>query len=162
MWKLALFCGVPNFTLEIRKEIFENLLVLNPQGYSCHLRHVGSSSEPLLKMMARRPGDSVESVSDSWPGACEFDPRLRRTFFQAYFRLSPLQKHMKKVVGVFGKKSCAGTCVRKPKNTSVTDRHYMTLAVKVASNPNTTNQPKWWPLYANWPIVIRVTDITWR
>ena len=64
-----------------------------------------------------RPGDSVVSVSDSWPGGCEFDPRLRRTFFPAYFCLSPLQKHVRKVVGGFGKKSCVSTGVRKPGNT---------------------------------------------
>ena len=48
-----------------------------------------------------RPGGSVVSVSDSWPGGCEFDPRL---FFPAYFGLSPLQKYVRKVVGGFGKK----------------------------------------------------------
>ena len=56
--------------------------------------------------------------------------------------LSPLQKHVRKVVGGFGKKSCVSTGVRKPGNTlCVTDRHDMTLAVKMALNPNTTNQP---------------------
>ena len=88
-----------------------------------------------------RPGGTVVSVSDSLAGGCEFDPRLRRLFFPAYFRLSPLQKHVRKVVGGFGKKSCVSTGVRKPGNTlCVTDRHAMTLAVKVALNPNTTNQ----------------------
>ena len=61
------------------------------------------------------------------PGGCEFNPRLRRTFFPAYFRLSPLQKHVKKVVGGFGKKSRVSTGVRKPGNTYVL-------------NSNTTNQ----------------------
>ena len=37
---------------------------------------------------------------------------LRRTFFPAYFRLSPLQKHVGKVVGGFGKESCVTTGVR--------------------------------------------------
>ena len=64
-----------------------------------------------------RRGGSVVSVQDSCPGGCEFDPRLRQTFFQAYFRLSPLQKHVRKVVGGFGKKSCVSTGVRKPRNT---------------------------------------------
>ena len=64
-----------------------------------------------------RPGSSVESVSDSRPGGCEFDPRLRRLFFPAFFRLSPLQKHVRKVVGGFGKKSCVSAGVRKPGNT---------------------------------------------
>ena len=63
-------------------------------------------------------GGSVVSVSDSWPGGYEFDPRLRQTFFPAYFRLSPLQKHVRKVVGGFGKKSFVSTGVRQPGNTS--------------------------------------------
>ena len=48
---------------------------------------------------------------------CEFGPWLRPTFFPVYFRLSPLQKHVRKVVGGFGKKSCVSTGVRKPGNT---------------------------------------------
>ena len=48
-------------------------------------------------------GGLVVSVSDSWPGSCEFNPLLRRLFFLAYFCLSPLQKHVRKVVGGFGK-----------------------------------------------------------
>ena len=51
-----------------------------------------------------RPGGSVVSVSDSRPGGCECDPRVRRPFFfLAYFRLSPIQNHLRKVVGCFGK-----------------------------------------------------------
>ena len=63
------------------------------------------------------PDGSVVSLSESGPGGCEFDPRLRRTFSPAYFRLSPLQKHLRKVVGGFGKKSCVSTVLRKPGNT---------------------------------------------
>ena len=37
----------------------------------------------------------------------------------AYVCLSPLQKHVRKVVGGFGKKSCVSTGVRKPGNTCV-------------------------------------------
>ena len=36
---------------------------------------------------------------------------LRQLFFPAYFRLSPLQKHVRKVVGGFEKKSCVITGV---------------------------------------------------
>ena len=51
------------------------------------------------------------------------------------------QKHVRNVVGGFGKKSCISSGERKPGNTlSVTDRHDMTLAVKVALNPSSTNQ----------------------
>ena len=64
-----------------------------------------------------RLGGSVVSVSDSWPGGYEFDPQLRRLFFPAYFRLSPLQKCVRKVVGGFGKKSWISTGVGKPGNT---------------------------------------------
>ena len=70
-------------------------------------------------ILSRRPcpGGSVLSVSDSRPGGCEFEPRLRRLLFPAYFRLSPLQEHVRKVVGGFGRKSCVSTDVRKPGNT---------------------------------------------
>ena len=71
----------------------------------------------LTPVLKPRPGGSVVSVSDSRPGGCEFDPRLRRLFFPAYFHLSPLQKHVRKVVGDFGKKSSVSTGVRKPGNT---------------------------------------------
>ena len=48
---------------------------------------------------------------------CESDPRSMRTSFPAYFRLSPPQKHVRKVVGGFGRKGCVSTGVRKPGNT---------------------------------------------
>ena len=83
------------------------------------------------------PCSSVVSMSDSWPGVCEFDPRLWRTFFPAYFRLSPLQKHVRKVVSGFRKKSCVSSGVRKPGNTCA---HDMTLAVIEALNLITTKQ----------------------
>ena len=90
--------------------------------------------------MASRPGGSVVGVSDSLPDGREFDPRLRQLFFPVYFRLSPLQKHVRKVVGGFGKKSFVSSGVRKArKHICVTNRHNMTLAVQVALNPNTTN-----------------------
>ena len=51
------------------------------------------------------------------------------------------QKHVRKGVGGFGKKSCVSTswCEKARKHICVTDRHDMTLAVKVALNSNTTN-----------------------
>ena len=58
------------------------------------------------------PGDSVVSLSDALPGGCELYSPV-----EAHFRLSPLQKHMRKVVGGFGKKSCVSTGVRKSGNT---------------------------------------------
>ena len=59
------------------------------------------------------PGEHVRLVM----GGCEFNLWLRRTFFPAYFCLSPLQKHVRKVVGGFGENSCVSTGVRKPGNT---------------------------------------------
>ena len=64
-----------------------------------------------------RQGGSVMIMLDSRPVACEFDPWLRQSFFPAYFHLSPLLKHVRKVVGSFGKKSCVSPGVRKPGNT---------------------------------------------
>ena len=49
-------------------------------------------------------GGSVVSMLDSRPGGCEFETRLRRNFFTAYFHPSPLLKHLRKVAGGFGKK----------------------------------------------------------
>ena len=50
------------------------------------------------------PDGSVVSMSDSWPGDCEFDILLRQNFFPTYFLLSLLLKHVRKVVGGYGKK----------------------------------------------------------
>ena len=72
----------------------------------------------LFLFLSPRPGGSVVSLSDSQPGDCEFDPRLRQTFFPAYFA-SHLCRNMRKIVGGFGKKSCVSTGVRKPGNTCV-------------------------------------------
>ena len=86
------------------------------------------------------PGGSVVSESDWIPGGCEFDLQLRQTSLPTYFRLSPLQKHVGKVVGGFWKKSCVSTGVSKPGNTmGITDHHDITLAVKLPVNLNATN-----------------------
>ena len=61
--------------------------------------------------------------------------------FQAYFHLSPLLKHVRKVVCGFGKESCVSTLERKPgKHMCFTNHHGMTFAVKVTLNPNTNKQ----------------------
>ena len=49
-------------------------------------------------------GGSVVNVSNLWPGCCEFHTLFRWTSFLAYFHLSPLLKHLRKVVGVIEKK----------------------------------------------------------
>ena len=51
---------------------------------------------------------NAEICSGEWlvntdPSGCEFDTRLRQILFPAYFFLFPL-KHVRKVVGGFGKK----------------------------------------------------------
>ena len=99
-----------------------------------------------LKCNLAHPGGSVVSISDSWPGGCEFDPRLRRLFFPVYFCLSPLQKHVRKVVVALERKVVLVLVCRRPGNTCVTDHHHMTLAVKVALNPNTIQPIEMQPL----------------
>ena len=47
----------------------------------------------------------------------KYTPEQLSMKFTPYFCLSPLQKHVRKVVGGFGKKSCVSTGVRKPGNT---------------------------------------------
>ena len=62
--------------------------------FGCHLSSIQTSHLFITWrhsiIRGPRPSGSVASVSDSWPGGCEFDPRVRRLFFPAYFRLSPL------------------------------------------------------------------------
>ena len=74
-----------------------------------------------------RPDGSVVSVSDSKPSGCEFDTRLRRTFFPEYFRFSLLLKHVRTVVVGFGKKMCLCWCKKAWKHMCVTDRHGLSL-----------------------------------
>ena len=76
-----------------------------------------TTNKNCLKWLPLRPGGSVVSESDSLVDGCEFDTRLRQTFFPTYFRLSPLLKYVRKVVGDFGKKVVLVTGVRKPGNT---------------------------------------------
>ena len=74
-------------------------------------------------------------------GSCEFDTRLRWTFFSAYFRLSPLLKYVRKVVGDFGKKVVL-VPVWESQETQYalpTNNYDMILNVKMALNPNTSN-----------------------
>ena len=66
-----------------------------------------------------RLGGSVVSVADSRLGGFQFEIRLKRTFFPGYFHLSPLLRHVRKVVDGFGKKVAFSTGVRKPGNTCV-------------------------------------------
>ena len=71
------------------------------------------------------------SVSDSRPGGCEFDRRLRRTFFLAFLTSAEACEKNKRWLW---KESCISTGVRKPGNMCVTNRHDTTLAGKVVLN----------------------------
>ena len=126
LYSSVIFKNVFRLVLQIflYKEAFESETDL--------INHLAKPTRRCVTSKFARPGSSVVSVTDSWPGGCEFDPRVRRTFFLAYFRLSPLQKHVRKVVGVL-------VLVWGSQETHMR-HHDMTLAVKVALNPNTTNQ----------------------
>ena len=93
-------------------------------------------------------GGSVWTVSDSWPGGWEFDHQLRQTFFPANFRLSPLQKHVRKVVSYcLRKKSCVSNGVRKPGNTCASSTAMIyDLNCKSGNKPQ-CNQPLWYWIY---------------
>ena len=68
--------------------------------------------------------------------------RLRQTFFPAYFRQSPLQKHVRKSSRwLWKEKLCYYWHEKARKHMCITHHHDMTLAVKVVLNPNTTKQP---------------------
>ena len=68
-------------------------------------------------------GGSLVIMSDSWLGGCEFETWLRWTFFLAYFRLSPLLKPVRKVVGGNVKKVELVLCEKARKHMCITDHH---------------------------------------
>ena len=79
------------------------------------------------------------SPLDSWPGGCEFDPWLRWTFFLGNFLpLTSAEACEKKWLW----KKVVQVLVWESQETHVRHRPswYVTLAVKVALNPSTTNQ----------------------
>ena len=95
-----------------------------------------------VRSWAPRPSGSVVSALDSQADGCEFDPRLRRTFLSGIF--SPLtsgEACEKSSRWLWKEKLCKYTCEEARKHMCITDHHDMTLAVKVALNPNTINQP---------------------
>ena len=63
-----------------------------------------------------------DGVSDSGPGGCEFETRLRRNFFPAYFRLFISAEACEKSSRRLWKENCVSTSVRKPVNTYVRHR----------------------------------------
>ena len=65
--------------------------------------------------------NSKERLREQEDQAGEFTyaKQLVEANFPAYFRLSPLPKHVTNVNGSFGKKSCVSTSARKPGNTYV-------------------------------------------
>ena len=64
---------------------------------------------------------------------------VEANFLSGVFDLSPLQKHVRRVVGGFGKKSCVSTGVRKPGNTCASRTRY-DLSCESGVKPHTTNQ----------------------
>ena len=110
-------------------------------------------------MSQPRPGGSVVSMSDSWLGGCEFDPRLRQLFIPAYFRLSPLRKHVRKVVSGFGKRSCVSTGVRRPGNSTRLRPPWYDLSCRSGVKPQ-YNQPTnlSWVLESKTPWLVSVSD----
>ena len=72
----------------------------------------------LLCLTMAAPGWLGGELSDSLPGCCEFETRLKRAFFPAYFRLSSLLKHdCEKFSRRLWKERSICTGVRKPGNT---------------------------------------------
>ena len=70
--------------------------------------------------------------------------RLRLTFFSGVFSpLTSAEACEKSSRWLWKEKLCKYWCEKARKHICVTDRHDMTLAVKVALNRNTTNQPNW-------------------
>ena len=88
-----------------------------------------------LLLLSSHQGGSVVSMSDSWPGGCEVNPWLKRTFL-----FSPLTS-AKSCWWFWKEKLCLYWCEKARKHRCVTDRHDMTLSVNVVLNPNTTNRP---------------------
>ena len=85
------------------------------------------------------PVGSVVRVLDPWPGGCEFDPRLRRTFFPAYFQsLTSEEACEKSSRWLWQDNLCWYWCEKARKRMCVIDRHDIALSVKVALYPNTT------------------------
>ena len=87
------------------------------------------------KTLVPHQDGSVVSMSNSWPGGCEFHTRFRQTSFSAYFHLSPSLKHLRKVVGVIEKKVVSAVLWKQghaPGN--ITDLNDMTLAVNPFPN----------------------------
>ena len=69
-------------------------------GRSCRLFFPYNDTSLNSKTLVPHQGGSVVNASNSWPGGCEFHTRFKRTSFPAYFHISPLLKHLRKVVGV--------------------------------------------------------------
>ena len=82
--------------------IFHFLTVLYP--FKQKIQYLFSSHIYCFLMLSVwAPPWWLRGVSNSLPGVCVFDPWLRGTFSPAYFFLSPLQRHVRKVVGGFEK-----------------------------------------------------------
>ena len=78
-------------------------------------------------------------------GGCEFENRMRPTFFPAFFffflNINSSEACEKSSRWLWNEKLCQYLCEKARRYMCVTDRYDMTLAVKLALIPNTTNQP---------------------
>ena len=87
------------FPISYLKHGFINMYTyLRLRQMQCNLTLI--SNRPSTALSGWLSGERVGHRS----GGCELDPRLKRTFFPVYFYPSPLQKHVRKVVGGFGRK----------------------------------------------------------
>ena len=98
----------------------------------------------LIRRMAAMslPGWWACRTRDLSPGGCEFDNRLRGTYFSSFTSAEACKKSL-----WLWKESCVSTGVRKPGNMYVIDPHDMTLAVKLVLNPNSANAMPYWGLF---------------
>ena len=87
-----------------------------PAIYTCTVYTLTIVTDYHVQNISPRPGGSVMRVSDSLPDGCEFETRLGRNFFPAYFLLSPLLKHVKSCRWLW-KEIRVSTGVRKSGNT---------------------------------------------
>ena len=72
-------------------------------SHSVFKRHLLQTRKKQRILDSSAPPRSLSGVLDSWPGDCKFDTQLSQTLSPAHFRLSPLLRHVRKLVRGFGK-----------------------------------------------------------
>ena len=79
------FLRVCSTSLSITLWEKEKLLITSNFSFSHSVFYPFGVLHAIFIKVEPYPGGSVVSVLDSWPGGCEFDPRLRRLFFRCIF-----------------------------------------------------------------------------